>query len=62
MNKTKKKHLVKDITVYCQEKMNSPDTKSKPKQTLLQSLVAAFAAVGLSSSASPDKGGYWDID
>lgn len=62
MKKTKKKRLVNDITVYCQEKMKSPVAKSKPKQTFLHTVVATFAAVALSSSASPDKGGYWDID
>jgi hypothetical protein len=60
MNKTKKKRLVNDITVYCQEKMKSSDSKSKSKGALLQTVFASFAAVALSSSATPDKGSAWD--
>ena len=60
MNKTKKKRLVTDITVYCQEKMKSPASKSKTKHSLLQTVVASFAMVALSSSATPDKGSAWD--
>ncbi len=60
MNESKNKHLAKEITDFCKERLAQPVTKkSGIKSFLHASLIAALALIFSSSPDSPGKKIGW---